>query len=96
MYMDTYSLFYCYDKNIQTVLKSDQGHKHTTLANQAMLPTEEVYCIREFLTAEGVLQQQFEEHSSDEVEHYFCVRTKRQTLDMVKKFLEQRKFTTEK
>ena len=52
------------------------------------------YCIREFLTAEGVLQQQVVEHSSDE-EKTISVRTGRQTLDIVEMLLEQREFTTE-
>ena len=45
--------------------------------------------------AEGVLQQHVEEDSSDEEETIISVRTGRQALDIVKKFLEQRDFTTE-
>jgi len=45
--------------------------------------------------AEGVLQQHVEEDSSDEEKTIISVRTGRQALDIVKKFLEQRDFTTE-
>ena len=58
------------------------------------LPTEEDI-FEEFLMAEGVLQQHVEEDSSDEEETIISVRTGRQALDIVKKFLEQRDFTTE-
>ena len=47
------------------------------------------------LFVEGVLQQHVEEDSSDEDEAIISVRTGRQTLDVVKRFLEQRDFTTE-
>src|SRR6185312_6423690 len=59
------------------------------------LPTEEDI-FEEFLIAEGVLQQQHvEEDSSDEEETIISMRTGRQALDVVKRFLEQRDFTTE-
>ena len=58
------------------------------------LPTEEDI-FEEFLMAEGVLRQHVEEDSSDEEETIISVRTERQALDIVKKFLEQRDFTTE-
>ena len=45
--------------------------------------------------AEGVLRQHAEEDSSDEEETIISVRTERQALDIVKKFIEQRDFTTE-
>ena len=45
--------------------------------------------------AEGVLRQHVEEDSNDEEETIISVRTERQALDIVKKFLEQRDFTTE-
>ena len=47
------------------------------------------------LFVEGVLQQHVEEDSSDEDEAIISVRTGRQALDVVKRFLEQRDFTTE-
>ena len=58
------------------------------------LPTEEDI-FEEFLMAEGVLRQHVEEDSNDEEETIISVRTERQALDIVKKFLEQRDFTTE-
>ena len=58
------------------------------------LPTEEDI-FEEFLMAEGVLRQHVEEDSNDEEETIISVRTGRQALDIVKKFLEQRDFTTE-
>ena len=45
--------------------------------------------------AEGVLRKHVEEDSSDEEETIISVRTERQALDIVKKFIEQRDFTTE-
>ena len=47
------------------------------------------------LFVEGVLQQHVEEDSSDEDEAIISVQTGRQMLDVVKRFLEQRDFTTE-
>ena len=58
------------------------------------LPTEEDI-FEKFLMAEGVLRQHVEEDSNDEEETIISVRTERQALDIVKKFLEQRDFTTE-
>jgi hypothetical protein len=58
------------------------------------LPTEEDI-FEEFFIAEGVLRQHVEEDSNDEEETIISVRTERQALDIVKKFLEQRDFTTE-
>jgi len=56
--------------------------------------TDEIF--EEFLIAEGVLQQvHVEENSSDEEEDAISVQMGREALELAKKFLEQREFTTE-
>ena len=63
----------------------------------ASLPTEEEI-LEEFLVDEGVLQQMqvhIEEDSSEAEEEIISTKVGRQALETVKKFLEQREFTTE-
>ena len=59
----------------------------------ASLPMEEEI-LEEFLVDEGVLQQ-IEEDSSEAEEEIISTKVGRQALETVKKFLEQREFTTE-
>jgi len=66
------------------------------LVNTQLLTEEEIF--EEFLIAEGVLQQMqvhVEENSSDEEEATISVQRGREALELTKKFLEQREFTTE-
>jgi len=61
------------------------------------LPTEEEI-LEEFLVAEGVLQEMqvhMEADSSEEEEEIISTKVGRQALETVKKFLEQKEFTTE-
>ena len=61
------------------------------------MPTEEEI-LEEFLVAEGVLQEMqvhMEEDSSEEEEEIISTKVGRQALETVKKFLEQKEFTTE-
>jgi len=63
----------------------------------ANLPTKEEI-LEEFLVDEGVLQQMqvhIKEDSSEEEEEIISMKVGRQALETVKKFLEQREFTTE-
>jgi DDE superfamily endonuclease len=64
------------------------------LVNTQLLTEDEIF--EEFLIAEGVLQQvHVEENSSDEEEDAISVQMGREALELAKKFLEQREFTTE-
>src|SRR5690349_830482 len=64
------------------------------LVNTQLLMEDEIF--EEFLIAEGVLQQvHVEENSSDEEEDAISVQMGREALELAKKFLEQREFTTE-